>query len=267
MIVTSASQCRNALAAAMPAKPPPMITTCGLLTLSGGCEMPNDSLIFCSRYLSSPEVPEASARFGILSAHLKRFLGSDTKLEEPEQHFVAFCRKRVDGSRPDFGMNAVDELPLHFGRQHRASKRFPPSCHGTGELLEKVLDGGCTGAQVIEEHVAHERPTQARSPAQRSVDIGGADDAFGNKIVDFPSDGGLQTIGDMPRHLLTHSNCPPSNALVEFRDALNGLFGGLSATNDFDQWNQMGRIEGMSDDATLGMRSAAQLYLAHGEPG
>src|SRR5258708_6376097 len=266
MIVTSASQCRNALAAAMPAKPPPMITTCGLLTLSGGCEMPNDSLIFCSRYLSSPEVPEASARFGILSAHLKRFLGSDTKLEEPEQHFVAFCRKRVDGARPDFGMNAVDELPLHFGRQHRASKRFPPSCHGTGELLEKVLDAACTAAQVIEEHVAHEPPTQARSPAQRSVDIGGADDAFANKIADFPSAGRLQTIGDMPGHLFAYSNRPPSNALVEFRDALNGLFGGLGATHDFDQWDEVRGIERMADYTTLGLGAAACLDFAHRGP-
>src|ERR1700720_3813784 len=128
MTVTSASQCRKALAAAMPAKPPPMITTCGLLNLSGGCEMPNDSLIFCSRYLSSPEVREASTRFGILSVHLKRFLCSGTKLEEPEQHFVAFCRKRVDGAGADFGMNAVDELLLDFGRQHWVAECLPPSC-------------------------------------------------------------------------------------------------------------------------------------------
>src|ERR1700730_6705740 len=112
MTVTSASQCSNALTAAIPAKPPPMITTCGLLDLSGGCEAPNDSLIFCSRYFSSPEVRKSSARFGILSVHLKRFLCSGTKLEEPEQHFVTFGREFLDGARPDFGMNAVDELLL-----------------------------------------------------------------------------------------------------------------------------------------------------------
>src|ERR1700676_280996 len=98
MTVTSASQCRKALTAAMPAKPPPMITTCGLLNLSGGCEMPNDSLILFSRYLSRPEVPEASAYFGIPSAHLKLLLRSGTKLEESEQHLVAFGGKRVDGA-------------------------------------------------------------------------------------------------------------------------------------------------------------------------
>src|SRR5258708_7477091 len=257
MIVTSASQCRNALAAAMPAKPPPMMTTCGLLDFSCGWEMTNDSLILALTIFQHLRVPETSAYLGILSVHLNRILCSRTKLEEPEEHFVAFCRQLLDGARPDFGMNAVDELPLHFGCQHRASKRLPPSCHGTGELLEKVLHAAFPATEVIEEHVAHEPPTQAGSPAQRRVDIGGAHDAFGNKIVDFPSDGGLQTIGDMPRHLLAHSNRPPSDALVEFRDPLDRFFGGLGATNDFDKSNQMGRIERMSDDATLGRRSAA----------
>src|SRR5882672_6182869 len=104
-------------------------------------------------------------------------------------------------------MNAVDERLLYFGRQYRVAERLPPSCHGTGELLEKVLHAAFPATEVIEEHVPHEPPTQARSPAQRSVDIGGADDALGHKIVDFPSKGGLQTIGDVPRHLLTDSNC------------------------------------------------------------
>src|SRR5271154_624595 len=153
-------------------------------------------------------------------------------------------------------MNPVDELLLNFGRQHRVAERLPPRCEGSGELFEKMLDATFTAAQVIEKHAAHEAPTQTRSPAQCGIRIGGADNAFGNKIVNLPTKGGLQTIGHMPRHLLTHSNRPPTNGLVEFRDALNGLFGGLGATHDFDQWDEMGRIEGMADDATLGMRAA-----------
>src|SRR3984885_5690651 len=164
-------------------------------------------------------------------------------------------------------MNAVDELLLYLGRQHRVAERLPPRCEGSGELFEKMLDATFTAAQVIEKHAAHEAPTQPRSPAQCGIRVGGADDAFGNKIVNLPTKGGLQTIGDMPRHLLTHSNRPPSNALVEFRDALNGLFGGLGATHDFDQRDKMWGIERMADDATLGMRFAAQLNLVHGEPG
>src|ERR1700719_4548709 len=164
-------------------------------------------------------------------------------------------------------MHAVDELLLQFGRQHRVAESLPPRGEGSGELFEKMLDAAFTATQVIEEHVAHEAPTQARSPAQRRVDIGGADDAFGNKIINFPTEGGLQTIGDMTRHFLAHQYPAPATALVEFRDPLDRFFGGLGATHDFEQWNQMGRMEGMRDDATLGMRSAAQLNLAHREPG
>src|ERR1700722_1585167 len=120
-------------------------------------------------------------------------------------------------------MNAVDELLLDFGGQHGASKRLPPSRHGTGELFEKMLDAAFTAAQVIEKHVAHEAPTQARSPAQCGVRIGGAHDAFGNKIVNFSRKGGLQTIGYMAWHLLADSNRAPSDSLVEIRDALDRL--------------------------------------------
>src|SRR5882724_8800008 len=96
MIVTSASQCRNALAAAMPAKPPPMITTCGLPLC--GREGTNDSLMFALAICHCPRVPDASTNFGIPTVRLKRFLCSGSKLKEPEQHFVTFCRKRVDGA-------------------------------------------------------------------------------------------------------------------------------------------------------------------------
>src|SRR5580692_5577962 len=154
-------------------------------------------------------------------------------------------------------MNAVDQLLLDFGRQHRVAESLPPSCEGSGELFEEMLDATFTAAQVIEQHAAHEAPAQARSPAQRGIGIGGADDAFGNQIVNLPTQCGLQTVGDMPRHLLAYSNRPSSNAVVEFRDTLNGLLGGLGATHDFDQGDEMGRIEGMADDAALGMGAAA----------
>src|SRR6202162_1973632 len=125
--------------------------------------MTNGSLMFALAF-SPPESAGTSADFGILSVRPTRFLRAAAQLKQPEQHFVAFCRQLLDGARPDFGMNAVDELPLHFGRQHRVSKRLPPSCHGSGELLEKVLHAAFPATEVIEEHVAHETPAQAGSP-------------------------------------------------------------------------------------------------------
>src|SRR5579859_965233 len=119
-----------------------------------------------------------------------------------------------------------------------------------------MLDATFTAAQVIEKHVPHEPPAQTRSPAQCGIHIGGADDAFGNKIVNLPIQSGLQTVGNMTRHILAHSNRPPSNAVVEFRDALKGLLGGLGATHNFYQRDEMGGIERMSNDATLRVGTA-----------
>jgi len=80
----------------MPAKPPPMITTCGLLLC--GREGTNDSLNFALTICHRSRVTHASARFGIPTVHLKGILCSATKLEESEQHLVAFRRKRDDGA-------------------------------------------------------------------------------------------------------------------------------------------------------------------------
>src|SRR5258708_29903634 len=99
-------------------------------------------------------------------------------------------------------MNAVDELLLHFGRQYRLPENLPPGRHRAGELLEEVLDAAWAAAEVVEHHVSHDAPAQARSPAQRGVNVRSTDDAFGDEVVDLPRQRRLQAIGDVARHLL-----------------------------------------------------------------
>ena len=89
---------------------------------------------------------------------------------------------------------------------------------------------------------------------QGGVGVGGADDAFGNEIVNLPAKGRLQTIGDMSGQFLVQSDRPFPHGRVEFRDALDRLFGGLRAADDLDQRHQVGRVERMPDDAALGVR-------------
>ena len=86
------------------------------------------------------------------------------QLNQPEQHFVSLCRQLVDGARADLGVNAVDDLLLHFRRQHRLSENLPPGRHRTGELLEEVLDAALAAAEVVEQQAAHDAPTQAGAP-------------------------------------------------------------------------------------------------------
>ena len=42
---------------------------------------------------------------------------------------------------------------------------FHQAVHRTGELLEEVLDTARAAAEVVEHHVAHDAPAQARAPA------------------------------------------------------------------------------------------------------
>src|SRR6266851_3367528 len=120
-------------------------------------------------------------------------------------------------ARAALGMNAVDELLLHFGRQYRLPENLPPGRHRAGELLEEVLDAAWAAAEVVEHHVAHDAPTQARAPAQRGVDVCGADDAFGNEVINFPRQRGLQAIGYMPGHFLAQPHSLLAQPRIEFR--------------------------------------------------
>src|SRR5882757_11470 len=72
------------------------------------------------------------------------------QLDQAEQDFVALRLQLLDGARSDLGMDAVDELLLHFRSQHRRAEGLPPSRHRTGELLEEVLDTTRAAAEVVE---------------------------------------------------------------------------------------------------------------------
>src|SRR5258708_39716603 len=109
-----------------------------------------------------------------------------TKLNKPEQQLVSLCLQLVNGARADFFVNAVNDFLLHFRCQNRLAENLPPSCHRSGELLEEVLDAALATAEVVEKHVAHDAPTQTRPPRQCGVDVGRADDAFLDKIVNLP---------------------------------------------------------------------------------
>ncbi len=140
----------------------------------------------------------------------------DAQLEKAKQHLVTLRRQSVDGTGSRLGAYAIDELLLEFGRQLGRAENFPPSRNGTGELLEEVLDTALTAAEVIEKDLAHDAPAQSRPPAQRGIYIGDADDAFGDQVIHFSRQRGLQAIGDMSRHFLVKADRLFPQRRVEF---------------------------------------------------
>src|SRR5271155_2935110 len=103
-----------------------------------GCE--------CQRSESPPPLAGASSR----SRHDRRFLGLGAQLEQPQQDLVALRLQLGNRARSDLGMNAVDKLCLHFGRQYRLAENLPPRGHRASELLEEVLDATLAAAEVVE---------------------------------------------------------------------------------------------------------------------
>src|SRR6266852_234 len=132
---------------------------------------------------------DGSRRWHLVSGdRLRRFrlarLGNlVAQLDQAEQDFVALRLQLLDGARSGLSVDAVDELLLHFRSQHRRAEGLPPGRHWAGELLEEVLDAARTAAEVVEHHVAHNAPAQARAPTQGGVDVGGAHHALGNEEI------------------------------------------------------------------------------------
>ena len=146
-------------------------------------------------------------------------------------------------------------------------EHLPPCRHRLGELVEEVLDAALAAAEMVEQDLPHDAPAQSRSPGQRLVDIGDADDVLGDEIIDLACQRRLQAIGHMPGHFLAYADGLLAEPRVEFGGALDRRFRGLRAANDLDQRHQVRRIERMADDATLRVQAAIRLNLAHGEAG
>jgi len=61
-------------------------------------------------------------------------------LGQAEQKVVRLCLQLLDAARSDLIVHSVDELFLHFRRQHRRDESLPLGCNRAGELLEEVRD-------------------------------------------------------------------------------------------------------------------------------
>src|ERR1700722_11512214 len=219
---TSASACRSACAAAIPAKPPPMITTrfCCLAAGSGGdtcCRerVSSRATVILVTLLQGRSGRLEARRRAFLSAGAGHcagcrmlFLGLGAQFEQPEQDLVALRRQITDGARAHLGVNTVDELLLDLRRQDRRAKGLPPRRHRTAELRKEVLDAPGAATEMIEHHVAHDAPAQARPPGQGGVDVGSADDTLGNEVINLARQRSLQAVGDVARHFLVEAHRP-----------------------------------------------------------
>jgi hypothetical protein len=98
-----------------------------------------------------------------------------------------------------------------------------------------MLNATFAAAEVVEEHLPHDAPTQARPPAQGGIHVGDTDDAVRNKMIYLARQSGLQTVGNMPGNFLVKTNGPFPQRRIKVGGALNRVLRGIRPANNLDQ--------------------------------
>src|SRR5262245_66616761 len=97
--------------------------------------------------------------------------------------------------------------------------------------------------------LAHDAPAKSRSVGYGDVGIGHAEDALLNEKQDLLVEGSLQTVGRMARKGLVQSDRLLADRRVERQGASDDCLRRLRTTDHFDERDDVGRIEGVADDA------------------
>jgi 3-hydroxyacyl-CoA dehydrogenase, NAD binding domain len=146
-----------------------------------------------------------------------------------------------------------------------------------------MLDSAWTAAEMEQEIWTHQAPTQARSPATTDLKAALADADLvqenGPERKDFkiklfadmdaatrPDTIIASAIGYVTDDLFADMNRFLANRFIESDRALDGFWRCFFACYYFYEWHDVGRVEGMADDTTLGMLTGG-LHGAHGQSG
>src|ERR1700730_15297291 len=106
----------------------------------------------------------------------------------------------------------------------------------------------------MEEQIrSHETPAQPRAPTHRSICVRDTEYTLLDQIHNFAIEGRLQTVRDMADHFLLYVNRSLTDRGIERNRTLDCRGRCFFAADNLHQRNEVRRITGMSDHATLGM--------------
>jgi len=111
-------------------------------------------------------------------------------------------------------------------------------------LFQEVLHAALSTPEMVEKDLAHDAPPKSRAPAERSVDVRDADDAFADQMIYLAGKGSLQPVGDMTRHLLVKADGFLAQRRIKFRSAPDRLLGGLRSADDSTSGIKCGGLNG-----------------------
>src|SRR5215469_18811118 len=112
----------------------------------------------------------------------------------------------------------------------------------------------------------HHSPAQPRSPAHGHIRISYVKNSLLDEVYNLAIESGLNPVRHMANDFFFDMDWFFADRCVEVNRPLDCLWRRLLAGHNFNQRDDVGRIEGMADDATLGM-FAGRLHDAHRQPG
>ena len=124
------------------------------------------------------------------------------------------------------------------------------------ELRHEVAHARIAACQGVGQEGAHERPAQACAKADRIVDFAGGGHPVVDQVQGLAPQRFEQTVGDKTRHFLAHVQRTHAQGFIHLDRRVYGLGCRVLAADDFNQWQQVNRVEWMADHAAFGVDGA-----------
>src|SRR5438132_8844166 len=165
---------------------------------------------------------------------------------------VAFTFELLGWLRGEGCLSLRDDLVLRGLIQIDRSHVLPGLIEPRTELLEEGFETTRAAAEMERAERTVRRPAQADRTRHDIVELIDFDDALNDEVATFPENRPLQAVRDEAGHFLAHDARHLAERRVERDRVIHRLRARLLAGNDFDQWNQMRRVEGMPHQQPLG---------------
>src|ERR1700730_4796712 len=187
-------------------------------------------------------------------------LGSEP--QKTRKQFIALPSQMLQRAVGDLLQHSVDDRLLQLRGELRSTEVLPACTDGSRQMLHEMLNPTRAPPEVKKKIRSHDSPAQYEAPAHCSSTAPPLHHILLDQGGNFTIQSGLQSIGNVSHDFLANVDWLPADRGIERHRLLNDFRGGPRSGHHFHERNDMRRIEGMTDDATLRM-DAPRLYQAH----
>src|SRR5215813_1499948 len=174
------------------------------------------------------------------------------KLKKSEQYLVLFLSKLVHRAICGLLQNSVDDCLLEFISDFGGAEDFNHRGQRVHQVFHEMFNTARAATEVPLQAGAHHSPPQSRPITHGVVRIRDTQHSLLNEIHDLFIEGRLESVCDVAGKLLMKMDGLLSDRRVKFHRLLDRFGRCFSPANDFNQRNDVRRIERMTDQDTLG---------------